>query len=64
MECKRGQAGIMPGVKIIDKDPGLPKRRLKLWETFGKIELFPLEIKDGKGSYYAIVNNNQLETNR
>ena len=51
----------MTGVKVIDKDPGAPRRRQKLWECFGAVNLHPTDIKDGRGAYYAILKNEQLE---
>ena len=51
----------MPAIKIIDKDPKSQRRRPQLWETFGEVGINPNDIKDGKGVYYAIVRQEQVE---
>ena len=45
----------MPAIRVIDRDTGSPKRRSKLWETFGFVGVNPTELRDGKGVYYAII---------
>ena len=52
----------MPGVKILDRKTGEPRRRQRLWECFGRITIFPTDLKDARGAYYAIINSNDLET--
>ena len=52
----------MPAIRVIDRETGSPKRRSKLWETFGLVGVNPTELKDGKGVYYAIIKQNQIET--
>ena len=51
----------MPAIRIIDRDTRSPKRRPKLWETFGLIGINPNQIKDGKGVFYAIVKQEQVD---
>ena len=51
----------MTGVKIIDKAPREPRRRPRLWETFGKVGIHPSDIKEGKGCYYAILQSTVVE---
>ena len=51
----------MPTIKRIDKDPKSQRRRPQLWETFGEVGINPTDIKDGKGVYYAIVRQEQVE---
>ena len=51
----------MPTIKIVDKNTRYPKRRARLWECFGSIGVNPLNIKEGKGIYYAIVQKEKVE---
>ena len=51
----------MTGIKVIDRDSRGPHRRMRLWECLGRINVNPTEIKDAKGAYYVIVNQNQVE---
>ena len=52
----------MPGIKILDKNTSGARRRPRLWECFGRINLYPTNIKDARGAYYAIIGNEQIET--
>ena len=51
----------MVGIKIVDRDPRAPRRRPRLWECFGRINVNPTDIKDGNGAYYAIVKPDCVE---
>ena len=53
----------MTGIKIVDRDTRGARRRAKLWECFGKLNLNPTDIKDAQygGAYYAILPANQTE---
>ena len=55
------QVKKMPAIRIIDRDTRSPKRRPKLWETFGLIGINPNQVKDGKGVFYAIVKQEQVD---
>ena len=52
----------MPAIKVIDREPRQPRRRPKLWETFGLIGINPTDIKEGKGIYYAIIKQEHIES--
>ena len=52
---------IMPAIKIIDKTPRETRRKPCLWECFGLAGINPTEIKEGKGIYYAIVQQEKIE---
>ena len=51
----------MPAIKIIDKTPRETRRKPCLWECFGLAGINPTEIKEGKGIYYAIVQQEKIE---
>ena len=51
----------MTGIKIVDRGTRQSKRRTKLWECFGKIGIYPADIKDANGAYYAIVQAAKVE---
>ena len=51
----------MTGVKILDKNPGAPRRRSSLWEALGRAGVNPTEIKGANGAYYAIVPAGTVE---
>ena len=51
----------MPAIKITDRDPRTEKQKPRLWETFGVVGVNPTEIKEGKGVFFAIVRQNQIE---
>ena len=52
----------MPAIRVIDREPRQPRRRAKLWETFGLIGINPTDIKGGKGIYYAIIKQEHIES--
>ena len=52
----------MPAIKVVDRDTRSQRRRPKLWETFGIVGVNPTELKEGKGVFYAIVKEEQVET--
>ena len=52
----------MPAIKVVDRDTRSQRRRPKLWETFGFVGVNPTEHKEGKGVFYAIVKEEQVET--
>ena len=51
----------MPAIKITDREPRAERRKPRLWETFGGVGVNPTEIKAGKGVFFAIVRQNQIE---
>ena len=51
----------MPAIKVVDKNTRHPKRKARLWECFGSIGVNPLNIKEGKGTYYTIVQEENVE---
>ena len=51
----------MPAVKVFDRNSKSPRRRPHLWETFGVVGVNPTEIKEGRGVYYAIIKQEQIE---
>ena len=51
----------MPAFKIVNRDARGQKRKSKLWQCFGEIGINPTHIKDGKGTYYAIVQQEKVE---
>ena len=51
----------MPAIKIVDHDARGQKRKSKLWQCFLEIGINPTHIKDGKGTYYAIVQQEKVE---
>ena len=51
----------MPAMKIINKDLKSQRHRPQVWETFGGVGINPTDIKDGKGVYYTIVWQDQVE---
>ena len=52
----------MPAIRVIDRESRTPRRRAKLWETFGFVGVNPTELKEGKGVFYAIVRQEQIES--
>ena len=53
---------IAPAVKIIDKRPTEPHRHNKVFQTFGRIGVSVKKVHDGKGVFFAIANEDSLET--
>ena len=53
---------MAPAVKIIDKRPTEPHRHNKVFQTFGKIGVSVKKVHDGKGVFFAIANEDSLET--
>ena len=51
----------MPAIRVIEQDTRTPRRRAKLWETFGLVGANPTELKEGKGVFYAMVRQEQIE---
>ena len=51
----------MPAIKVVDRDPRGPKRKSQLWQCFGSVGVNPHHIKEGKGTYYAIVPQEKVE---
>ena len=61
-DCHALKSLTMPAIKVVDRDTRSQRRRPKLWETFGIVGVNPTELKEGKGVFYAIVKEEQVET--
>ena len=53
---------MAPAIKIIDKRPNEPHRHNKVFQTFGRIGVSIKKVHDGKGVFFAIANEDSLET--
>ena len=51
----------MPAAKVVDKTPRDLRRKPCLRECFGLAGINPTEIKEGKGIYYAVVQQEKIE---
>ena len=52
---------MSPAVKIIDKRPKDGHRHNLAYQTFGNTGVYVKKVHDGKGVFYAFVNDDQLE---
>ena len=52
---------MSPAVKILDKRPKEGHRHNLVYQTFGTLGVYVKKVHDGKGVFYAIANEDQLE---
>lgn len=51
----------MPAIKLIDKRPREPHRHNKVFQIFGQIGIHVRKVHDGRGVYFAVVEEKQIE---
>ena len=52
---------MAPAVKILDKRPKEGHRHNLVYQTFGTLGVYVKKVHNGKGIFYAIANEDQLE---
>ena len=52
---------MAPAVKILDKRPKDGHRHNLVYQTFGNLGVYVKKVHNGKGVFYAIANEDQLE---
>ena len=53
---------MAPAVKIIDKRPTEPHRHHKIYQVLGKLGVCAKKVLDGKGVFFAITNDDVIES--
>ena len=53
---------MAPAVKIIDKRPTEPHRHHKIYQVLGKLGVCAKKVHDGKGVFFAITNDDVIES--